>query len=292
MQVDDSCEVGRACQFDTPEVDAADIEGLHYQPEDVLDVATSIPVGTRYFWRVRACETVTRCSEWTETRYLNVGRLHDDLNGDGYSDLFALSFDGESDYRLHLHPGPFVPADPPDSPVRPSLNIKGPAEVYGHARFLGDINGDGFADAIRGTASGAQLVLGAKDFQDIVAIELPGDFPGSHAVAGLGDWDGDGFADFAVAQTVTTGTPRSVVHLYSGNAEEDWTPTNISAPAGTSPASFGTALEGGIDFDGDGYTDLFILDGDEGRLHFAAGGLIARGKVKASLATGTPKTPS
>jgi len=286
VQLDDSCEIGKACAFKSPEIDATGIEGPQYQPEKALAVATSAPVGARYFWRVRACETETRCSDWTDARYLNVGRLSDDLNGDGYSDLFATSWDGESGKHLHLRSGPLA-AEAAGDAVRPSLNLVGPIGYYGHARFLGDVNGDGFADAIRGTDGGAELVLGAAKFDDIGTVALTSELSGTHGVAALGDWDGDGLADFAVSDSVTVETPPSLVHVYRGRRDGKWTATDISAPSGTTAASFGTSLEGGLDFDGDGYTDLFILDGGEGLAHFVPGGPNAAGKIKASLATGT-----
>jgi hypothetical protein len=301
VQVDDSCEVGTACDFESPEVDAAGIDELRFHPEKPLDVATTAPVGTRYFWRVRACETETRCSDWSDARYMNVGRLNDDLNGDGNSDLFATSYDGESGVHLHLHPGPIEISrnGTAAGAVRPSLNLVGSIGFYGSARFVGDVNGDGFADAVRGTDSGAELVLGNKAFEKMVTVKLPAGFDGTHGVAGLGDWDADGFADFAVSDSVTTDTPISVVRIFSGNADAKWTdgtPTassntrlvpSISAPSGTTVANFGTAMEGGLDFDGDGYTDLFILDGDEGRVHFVAGSAKQTSKIRASLSTGT-----
>jgi hypothetical protein len=288
VQLDDSCAVGEPCEFESPEADASGIEETRYRPGRPLDVSTAAPVGTRYFWRVRACETEVRCSEWSEQRYMNVGRLNDDINGDGYSDVFATSYDGEAGYHLHLRAGP-LPADgaAAGSIVRPSLNLIAPIGFYGYARFLGDVNGDGFADAIRSIDSGAELLLGNDDFQKVTTIKVAGDFDGQHGVASLGDWNGDGFADFAVSDSRMTETPASVVHVYAGNADAKWLATNITAPSGTTVASFGTALEGGLDFDGDGYTDLFILDGNEGRVHFAAGGPDGPGKIKASLATGT-----
>jgi hypothetical protein len=288
LQLDDSCEVGEPCEFKSPERDVTGIEELHYRPEKPLEVASLAPVGTRYFWRVRACETASRCSDWTEARYLNVGRLNDDLNGDGYSDLFATSYDGESNYHLHLHPGPLTADEAAaGTAVRPTLNLASPVGFYSAARFLGDVNGDGFADAVRSSDNGAELLLGAEDFEQIVPVKLPVEVDGNHGAAGIGDWNGDGFADFATSDVRTTDTPASVVHVYAGNSEGTWTPLNISAPPGTNAASFGVSLEGGLDFDGDGYTDLFILDGNEGRVHFAAGGSKSPGKIKASLTTGT-----
>ena len=56
-----------------------------------LKVRTTPPVGAFYAWRVRACDASTRCGAWSEVRYLHVGRVREDINGDGYGDLLALS---------------------------------------------------------------------------------------------------------------------------------------------------------------------------------------------------------
>lgn len=286
VQVDDSCDADQACDFASPEVDEAGIDEPRFQPQAPLAVSTTAPVGTRYFWRVRACEAEERCSEWSSVRYLNVGRLRDDLNGDGYSDMLAVSYDGESDLHLHLRPGPLGPRDG-ELTARPTVNLPNPTSTYSTARFLGDVNGDGFADAARSTDYGAELLLGNPAFESIVAVKLAGGFAGQHQVAALGDWNGDGFADFALSDSLIQETPPSVVRVYAGNGDAKWeAPLDIIAPTGSTAGSFGTAVEGGIDFDGDGYTDLFILDGDEGRLHFVAGGAKPTSKIKASLNAG------
>jgi hypothetical protein len=292
VQLDDSCIPDDAeCAFDSPELDEAGITELVWRPTTPLPVSTEVPVGTQYFWRVRACEAGERCSDWSEARYLNVGRLRDDFNGDGFSDIFAISQDGENDQHIHIVPGQAPPAagEPAAGPQRPAVNLISPIDSFGSVRYLGDVNGDGFGDGIRSTTTGAELVLGAADLTAVVQVPLPGAFSGTHGVAGIGDWNGDGYADFATSESVIYETPASVVHVYAGNAEAVFdSPLDINPPDGTTVAAFGTALEGGFDFNGDGYTDLFILDGDDGRVHFVAGGSEPDGKIGASLATGVP----
>jgi hypothetical protein len=95
VQFDDSCIPGdSACAFDSPELDESGITELVWRPTTPLPVSTDVPVGTQYFWRVRACEPGDRCSDWSEARYLNVGRLRDDFNADGFSDVFAMLLTG------------------------------------------------------------------------------------------------------------------------------------------------------------------------------------------------------
>lgn len=87
LQVDDSCDrqAFRECGFPSPEVDLTTVE-TSAQSEEPLPVSTEIPVGTRYYWRVRPCDE-ERCTGWSEVWYLDVGRPRDDYDGDGYSDL-------------------------------------------------------------------------------------------------------------------------------------------------------------------------------------------------------------
>src|SRR5690606_24010913 len=87
LQVEDTCpviELGN-CGFPSPEVSEVGLTAGDFQLAVPLPVSTTVPVGRRYYWRVRACN-IAGCSDWSATRYLNVGRLGNDFNGDGYAD--------------------------------------------------------------------------------------------------------------------------------------------------------------------------------------------------------------
>src|SRR5690606_13809213 len=187
--------------FDSPEVDQTGIADTKWAPDTPLAVSRAAPVGTTYFWRVRACDAPDRCSDWSEVRYLNVGRLRDDLNGDGYSEVLALSMDGESPLRVYIIPGGSSMA------TRPTVMLASRYDAFADARFVGDVNGDGFMDAVRaqpsfGSGVGAALILGAADLNQVEVVPLP-EASGYQAVGAAGDWDGDGFDDFAVASYST-----------------------------------------------------------------------------------------
>ena len=76
------------CAFDAPEVDERSGEGQLFRVATPLPVSMARPVGARYEWRVRACNGA-ECSGWSDARVLHVGRLPDDMDGDGYSELFV-----------------------------------------------------------------------------------------------------------------------------------------------------------------------------------------------------------
>jgi hypothetical protein len=85
FQADDSCVPGAldGCTFPSPELDAAGIATTRHTPAADLKVNTTPPAGAFYAWRVRACDSSTRCGSWSEIRYLQVGRVREDINGDG-----------------------------------------------------------------------------------------------------------------------------------------------------------------------------------------------------------------
>lgn len=291
IELDDSCarDDYQTCAFESPELSKNGIESSFWVPDQALPVRTTAPVGASYGWRVRACENAERCSEWSEVRYLNVGRLRDDLNGDGYSDVFALSSDEAIASHTHILAGGAVFAttgDPPE--VRPTLNLDSTLDSFADARFLGDVNGDGFMDLIRGQpGTSLSLILGAEDLALLSSIELPSPSNAFRSVAAAGDWNGDGFDDFAVSDWGSgTGTAPELVRIYLGGSPLDLElPIEIDAPETLTRGQFGSELEGGMDFDADGYSDLFILDGDDTRIHWVRGRPSTARSISASLST-------
>jgi hypothetical protein len=154
----------------------------------------------------------------------------------------------------HAEPSP----EPTPPPLSPDWVIDGTGDAIGPA---GDVNGDGFGDFwTRGTFYGADRsdplrvyagsAAGPTDEPLFVLPRREGD-RGTVAATRLGDVDGDGFDDLAVA--LDGGDSPWRVHVLLGGAAG---PTSSSEMAG--PMFHGSALAGG-DLDGDGFDDLVLV---------------------------------
>jgi hypothetical protein len=258
IQVDDSCPVeGFAdCAFESPELDEL-VEGAMFTPSDDLPVSHEVPVGTRYVWRVRACDPLERCSEWS-VGYVDVGRDRQDITGDGYPDILLKSETDADDPYVFLHGAPDlgVGADgaPADIAAPFSFDQSGTTGGFWNhnppvIRFVGDVNGDGFQDFVAdgesknvylppdGERSLEELIscptrllyLGAETFAGIQAVTFststwaPGSL--SHNFA-AGDFDRDGYADVWAAQSAefslgdaSTPNHEPRVFLFQGRSD-------------------------------------------------------------------------
>jgi hypothetical protein len=242
-----------------------------YQPAIELPVDRTIPVGTRYYWRVRAC-LATTCTEYSPARALNLGRSDRDVNGDGFADVVVGSagYGGGTAGKVYVYlggTGPTLDPIPDVTLVAPAIN-----DFFGTAMAIaGDINGDGFADVVVGAYQadggagaayvyygGPSLTLARPD--QVLHGVAPGDLFGI-SVASAGDLNGDGFADVVVGASGADGMHGaayvglggiggiSTSHVLTGNSTMD--PYEMY---------FGMRVSSIGDVDGDGYGDLAIVN--------------------------------
>ena len=153
--------------------------------------------------------------------------------------------------------------------------IDGPTTGYGTFGVLntaiasaGDVNGDGYSDVVVGvTSENAQTEVGAVNFYlggpgglgstmtEVFSEGLPGYAEGQTvAVAGVGDVNGDGYAD-----VLTNGVYANdeVYLLLGGPAGLSTVPITIS----TIGSTYGSTIGAAGDVNGDGYGDFLVAAG-------------------------------
>ena len=253
LQVDDSCATPVGCPFPTPEIGVT-VQQPRYQAPP-LAVSSVAPVGRRYSWRVRAC--ADSCGGWSPTFLVDVGRQNQDFNGDGYADLVigASGATEPSGAFVYLGGPAFSATSAPSWTVS---STDGLAVGY-QATWLGDVDGDGFAElaylAARPTDTGQASL-------NVVRILRWGGSPGAvvaqeistEAITLLrpaGDVNGDGFRDLYLNAQVSG---QSIHLVYLGSASLQ--PLGAGMPVGLYPDP-GHFL-GSTDLNDDGALDLIF----------------------------------
>ncbi|MEO7734987.1 MAG: FG-GAP-like repeat-containing protein [Kofleriaceae bacterium] len=211
-----------------------------------------------------------------------------DVNGDGYAD-FLVGSPGDASFAgaAYLYLGSATPSGDGWNGIAPRqrVNLTTPAGP-GFGRTVataGDVDGDGYADFLVSgfggydTAAMTWLYLGsarpdAVAWNDIVstrriALEAPEEELGftqfGNAMAGVGDLNGDGYADFVVG---AWGVAAAFVYLGSAtisepswNADSSTQRIDVTAPGGVF-SSFGLSIASAGDVNGDGYADFLVGD--------------------------------
>lgn len=218
-------------------------------------------------------QTILAAPEPTTSYALDLAAAGD-VNGDGFADALVgaelarggkgaayLYFGGERTASPIARPGSVTVAD---------RTLTGTATNNGYfgtaLAGLGDVNGDGYGDLAVGepgigTTSKVLVYHGrAGGPLDEPSRTLNSVTPNSSfgsSVAGVGDVNGDGYADLAVGAPQAGTSASGAVYLYQGG------PGGLAAtPAltltGAASSSFGGTLAGAGDVNGDGYDDLLV----------------------------------
>ncbi len=222
---------------------------------------------------------------------VNGDALTDMLVSDPFADL-AVSDEGRVDLFLGAESGP---------DTAPSWSTGGTAanENWGKAiAGAGDVNGDGYEDVIIGAPFhtsalfeegkaalflGSPIGLGATASWEVLGGAASAEMGAS--VAGVGDVNGDGFADVAVGVPDRTGgaVESGIVLVYEGTSSGPGVIPSSTLLGIESGARFGASVSGAGDVNGDGYDDVLVGEpeasgggANAGRAHLylgSAGGL-------------------
>lgn len=245
-----------------------------HRPASDLPVQMVAPVGTRYYWRVRACVGAA-CSAYSTAWRVNLGRNPRDVNGDGYADIVvgASGNDagGQDAGRVYLYFG--APGSTLDPAPDATLTGQSATDSFGTAvAILGDVNGDGFGDLGVGAsgndaggdgAGRAYVFLGGPG--TTLDTTADGIMTGAAvmdsfgvSISGAGDVNGDGFADVIVgAHQTSTASGRAYLFLGGAGATFDTT-IDATLMGQTNGDSFGYGVSGAGDTNGDGYHDVIV----------------------------------
>jgi hypothetical protein len=226
-----------------------------------------------------------------------------DVNGDGLDDIAIGAPGGSSPtrtgsggvYVIYGHRGPYTSLLLNDIPGR-GFRITGASAGDGLGSAVaaaGDVNGDGRMDILlgsskevklgRGAAGAAYIIFGQTTYSDFSLNDFMGGNFGGYkvvgevanaigtAVAGLGDINGDGYADVGIAASGLSdgsATTGAVFVLYGGDTVRDtsgYIDLQSSLPeiwfailGRTEDVNLGGAVSGAGDFNGDGFDDILI----------------------------------
>lgn len=253
---------------------------VRHQVATIVPISEVRPVGRRYYWRVRALGS----SVWSATRYVDIGRQTNDYDGDGYADALMTS----SPHTVSVYYGSqdgIVATD--GQPIVDPIAPDGFINSFGTTlSALGDVNGDGFADALiadsevrnepiggnarQGAAHlyfGSPAGLSANPALTLIAPAALADVHTFFAsnVQGVGDLNTDGHADalvFAYYNSRDGLRSRGTVSVYLGTAAgfEAEPSAVIEAPStiAGNRNSFGYHVGALGDVNGDGRPDVGI----------------------------------
>ena len=209
--------------------------------------------------------------------------LGGDLNGDGIADLAVSAPWDNSDGMLAGRTYIFYGGRTPSTRAGLILHGHTPDHGFGPARFVGDLDEDGFDDLLVSNEHGdgfehasgsAYLFRGSRTPLATPAVVFKGEHEGDgfgRWANAIGDITGDGHPDLAISAwwSDISGPSSGVVYIYCGGPHLMTDPV-LRIPSPGSGERFGTAVASAGDLDGDGLPELLI--GAPAQSHVTLGG--------------------
>jgi hypothetical protein len=202
-----------------------------------------------------------------------------DVNGDGYSDFLVgapgwdASGPGSDEGGVRVY---FGSANGIDDQNPALLTGTQAGESFGSSlSSAGDVDGNRFSDLVIGSPgydapgplpdAGRAVVLAgsASGIQTTPIWTRDGAAAGDRlgaAVALAGDLNGDGYSDFAVGSPFADHpeSDEGIVEVFAGSAAGPGSSPIATLEVDSANATFGAALGGAVDANGDGYADLLV----------------------------------
>jgi hypothetical protein len=194
-----------------------------------------------------------------------------DVNGDGYADAIVGAYhypSGSDQGRAYVYHG-----SPSGLAATPALTLTGENndDYFGRSvASAGDVNGDGYADAIvgalgypSGSLQGRAYVYhgSASGLAATPALTLTGESTGDGfgvSVASAGDVNGDGYADAIVGASSYPGSKQGRAYVYHGSAAGLGATPAFTLTGENDGDGFGDSVASAGDVNGDGYADAIV----------------------------------
>lgn len=207
-----------------------------------------------------------------------------DLNGDGFDDVAISHATGDSDDSGEPDGVAYVFSGADGSQMYMFTDQGTSDEHFGTSlAFAGDVNGDGYEDVIIG-ANGDQDGFGGGLIQvrsgktgGMIARILGQDKYQAFGVmvSAAGDWDKDGYDDFAVGSSYMWSNYPGIVELYSGR-----TKTRMARLSPPGDPGLGYSMDYLGDITGDGYPNCIVaMPKRNAPKHYGSAALLGLGPV-------------
>lgn len=250
-------------------------------------ISLAVPLAPgQWFWRLIGTRGGTRGQMTSPTWSFNVRSVDTaantshgvvlDVNGDGFADHAVGSSNATIAGQIQAGRAAVFYGSAMGLPMNAQWTANGTNANDRFATSLaaaGDINGDGYSEllvgAINATAPGAPASSGTVSiyFGSPMGLEpmprtvLAGLATGSHfgaSVAGVGDVNGDGYADIAVGATEGGAASEGQVRVYLGNETGRNLQLNVALTGTRTGDQFGTSVAGAGDLNDDGFHDIAV----------------------------------